>query len=102
MSPVTSQHVSLSPLTPNLSIANGRHSEVKVFKTKEIDVAKLFSKHFKLAEHAEYLDKTKVGIAVGTPNRIGKLLSDTGAPRLNVVSASTRHAYHSQLQSLCT
>lgn len=54
-------------------------SEAKAFKTKEVDVAKLFSKHFKLAEHAEYLNKTKVGIAVGTPNRIGKLLSDTGA-----------------------
>lgn len=56
-----------------------RSREVKVFKTKEIDVGKLFAKHFKLAEHAEYLAKTKVGIAVGTPNRIGKLLSETGA-----------------------
>ncbi|KAM0792266.1 hypothetical protein ACM66B_004958 [Microbotryomycetes sp. NB124-2] len=56
--------------------------EVKPFKTKEIDVGKLFAKHFKLAEHAEYLAKTKVGIAVGTPNRIGKLLSETESLKL--------------------
>lgn len=35
--------------------------------------------HFKLAEHAEYLKKTHVGLAVGTPNRIEKLLNETGA-----------------------
>lgn len=60
--------------------ANERNarSEVKPYKTKDIDVAKLFSKHFKLQEHIEYLQKTKVGIAVGTPGRIGKLFSESG------------------------
>jgi len=41
------------------------------------DIAKLFAKHFKLEEHARYLKKTRVGAAVGTPGRIGKLLTET-------------------------
>jgi len=47
------------------------------------DVAKLFAKHFKLAEHVSYLKRTKVGAAVGTPGRVGKLLCETGMPVLN-------------------
>ncbi|TFK42903.1 U3-containing 90S pre-ribosomal complex subunit-domain containing protein [Crucibulum laeve] len=43
------------------------------------EVAKLFAKHFKLAEHVTYLKQTKVGSAVGTPGRIGKLLCETDA-----------------------
>lgn len=56
----------------------------RVLKDKELrgekggDVAKLFAKHFKLAEHVTYLKRTKVGAAVGTPGRIGKLLCETG------------------------
>jgi len=42
------------------------------------DVAKLFAKHFKLSEHVSYLTRTKIGTAVGTPGRIGKLLCETG------------------------
>jgi hypothetical protein len=42
------------------------------------EVAKLFAKHFKLEEHVTYLKRTKVGAAVGTPGRIGKLLCETG------------------------
>ena len=42
------------------------------------EVAKLFAKHIKLAEHVMYLKRTKIGIAVGTPGRVGKLLGDTG------------------------
>jgi protein CMS1 len=38
----------------------------------------LFARHFKLAEHAEHLKKTKVGVAVGTPGRVSALLNDTG------------------------
>ncbi|GAA6000802.1 uncharacterized protein JCM10292_006434 [Rhodotorula paludigena] len=64
--------------------------DVKSFKTKTkdglIDVAKLFAKHFKLSEHAEYLKKTHVGIAVGTPNRIEKLLSETDSLHLTHLS----------------
>lgn len=42
------------------------------------DVAKLFAKHFKLAQHVTYLKRTKVGAAAGTPGRLGKLLNETG------------------------
>jgi len=45
---------------------------------KGAGVAKLFAKHFKLEEHVGYLKKTKIGSAVGTPGRVGKLLCDTG------------------------
>lgn len=34
------------------------------------EVAKLFSKHFKLSEHVEYMQRTRVGYAVGTPARL--------------------------------
>ncbi|BEJ16878.1 hypothetical protein CspHIS471_0602790 [Cutaneotrichosporon sp. HIS471] len=40
------------------------------------EVAKLFAKHFKLAEQVKYLAKTRVSIAVGTPARVAKLLAD--------------------------
>ena len=42
------------------------------------DVAKLFAKHFKSEEHAEYLQRTLVGVGVGTPGRLGRLLCETG------------------------
>lgn len=42
------------------------------------DVAKLFAKHFKLAQHITYLKRTKIGSAVGTPGRLGKLLDEKG------------------------
>jgi protein CMS1 len=41
-------------------------------------VAKLFARHFKLEEHVKYLKANKIGSAVGTPGRVGKLLCDTG------------------------
>lgn len=56
----------------------------RVLKNKKLqgdkggDVAKLFAKHFKLAEHVTYLKRTKIGTAVGTPGRLGKLLNETG------------------------
>ena len=62
----------------------------RVLKNKKLqgnkggDVAKLFAKHFKLAQHVTYLKRTKVGTAVGTPGRLGKLLNETG-------NASTIH-----------
>ncbi|ORY21419.1 U3-containing 90S pre-ribosomal complex subunit-domain containing protein [Naematelia encephala] len=37
-------------------------------------VAKLFAKHFKLADQVTYLSKTNVSIAVGTPARVAKLV----------------------------
>ncbi|GAA6051858.1 hypothetical protein JCM3770_005501 [Rhodotorula araucariae] len=64
--------------------------DVKSFKTKTkdglIDVAKLFAKHFKLSEHVEYMKKTHVGLAVGTPNRIEKLLNETDSLHLTHLS----------------
>ena len=47
------------------------------------DVAKLFAKHFKLAQHVTYLKRTKIGSAVGTPGRLGKLLSERGDASTN-------------------
>lgn len=49
-------------------------------------MAKLFARHFKLAEHAEYLKRTKVGVAIGTPARVGTLLSETDALSLKALS----------------
>ncbi|KAF6764856.1 U3-containing 90S pre-ribosomal complex subunit-domain containing protein [Ephemerocybe angulata] len=43
------------------------------------EIAKLFAKHFKLSEHVDYLRRTKIGAAAGTPGRIGKLLTETGS-----------------------
>ncbi|KAF5365770.1 hypothetical protein D9758_003151 [Tetrapyrgos nigripes] len=50
------------------------------------EVAKLFAKHFKLSEHVSYLKRTKVGAAVGTPGRIGKLLCETDALTISALS----------------
>ncbi|KAJ3785213.1 U3-containing 90S pre-ribosomal complex subunit-domain containing protein [Lentinula aff. detonsa] len=50
------------------------------------EVAKLFARHFKLAEHCSYLKRTKVGAAVGTPGRIGKLLLETDALTISALS----------------
>lgn len=56
----------------------------RVLKNKKLqgekgaEVAKLFAKHFKLEEHVTHLKRTKIGAAVGTPGRLGKLLNETG------------------------
>ncbi|KAF5358080.1 hypothetical protein D9756_001849 [Leucocoprinus leucothites] len=57
----------------------------RVLKDKKLrgdkggDVAKLFAKHFKLSDHVSYLKRTKIGTAVGTPGRVGKLFCETDA-----------------------
>ncbi|KAF9653047.1 hypothetical protein BDM02DRAFT_3087761 [Thelephora ganbajun] len=38
------------------------------------DVGKFFARHIKLEDHVTYLRRTKIGAAVGTPGRLGKLL----------------------------
>jgi len=53
---------------------------------KGADVAKLFAKHFKLAQHVAYLKRTKIGSAVGTPGRLGKLLNEKDALNVSVLS----------------
>jgi len=46
------------------------------FQTKESMVAKLFAKHIKLKEAVETVKKTRMGIGVGTPQRVIDLLDD--------------------------
>ena len=55
------------------------------------EVAKLFARHFKLQEHITYLNRTKVGVAVGTPARLGQLLETGTVHSLNpfITSSST-------------
>jgi protein CMS1 len=53
--------------------------------SKAGEVAKLFGKHFKLAEHKAYLEKTKVGSGVGTPGRVAKLLEGSSISPFTVV-----------------
>ncbi|PSR85719.1 U3-containing 90S pre-ribosomal complex subunit-domain containing protein [Coniella lustricola] len=50
----------------------------RTFQKKENVVAKLFAKHFKVAEQVEFLKKNRTGIAIGTPARLMALL-DEGA-----------------------
>jgi len=64
----------------------------RVLKDKKLrgekgdEVAKLFARHFKLEEHVTYLKRTRVGAAVGTPGRIGKLLCETDALTLSALT----------------
>ncbi|KIM60608.1 hypothetical protein SCLCIDRAFT_123892 [Scleroderma citrinum Foug A] len=57
----------------------------RVLKNKRLrgdkggEVAKLFARHIKLEEHVTYLRQTKIGSAVGTPGRVGKLLCEKDA-----------------------
>jgi len=64
----------------------------RVLKDKKLrgekggEVAKLFARHFKVADHIAYLRRTKVGAAVGTPGRVGKLLCETDALTVSALS----------------
>ncbi|CAK3790190.1 Hypothetical predicted protein [Lecanosticta acicola] len=49
---------------------------LRKFQTKESMVAKLFAKHIKLKEAIETVKKTRIGIGVGTPQRIIDLMED--------------------------
>ncbi|EMC98418.1 hypothetical protein BAUCODRAFT_32456 [Baudoinia panamericana UAMH 10762] len=49
---------------------------LRKFQTKDSMVAKLFAKHIKLKEAIETVKKTRMGIGVGTPQRITDLLDD--------------------------
>ena len=51
-----------------------RRSLKKFRSPGKSEVAKLFAKHFKLAEHIDYVKKTSINIAVGTPGRIKALI----------------------------
>ena len=49
---------------------------LRVFQSKDAQVAKLFAKHIKLAEAIDGAKRTRMGIGVGTPARIADLLDD--------------------------
>ncbi|KAL2269538.1 hypothetical protein VTJ83DRAFT_1722 [Remersonia thermophila] len=49
---------------------------VRKFQKKGSPVAKLFAKHFKLEEQVSFLQKTRTGIAVGTPQRLIDLIEN--------------------------
>jgi len=53
---------------------------------KSGEVAKLFARHFKLSDHEVHLKKTKVGVAVGTPNRVCALLTETDSLKLTALT----------------
>lgn len=72
--------------------------EKKLRGEKGGEVAKLFARHFKLEEHVTYLKRTKIGAAVGTPGRMGKLLCDTGEW---VIGSMGRRADGMFFQTLC-
>jgi protein CMS1 len=44
----------------------------------------LFAKHMKVPEQVNYLHMTRVSIAVGTPARIAKLITEGKHPRINI------------------
>ncbi|KAG4305993.1 hypothetical protein PORY_000903 [Pneumocystis oryctolagi] len=58
---------------------------LRCYKTKESDVAKLFAKHIKLKDHINYLSRTRLTIAVGTPGRISDLI-ENGALKVNFLN----------------
>ena len=48
---------------------------IRVFRTDDSAIAKLFAKHLKLKDSIEYVKKTKIGFGVGTPARLNDLLN---------------------------
>ncbi|KAL2439229.1 Protein CMS1 [Exophiala dermatitidis] len=54
------------------------YRELRVFNSDNTKVAKLIAKHMKLKDNVEYMQKTRVGIAIGTPGRLKDLI-DAGA-----------------------
>lgn len=61
--------------------------QTRVLKTRKLrgdkggEIAKLFARHIKLEEHTVYLKRTKIGAAVGTSGRLGKLF-ENGSSRI--------------------
>jgi hypothetical protein len=63
------------PYTVNSLPQNLTAEPLKKFQTHgKAEIAKLFARHFKLAEHIAYVKKTHMNIAVGTPGRIRGLV----------------------------
>lgn len=53
---------------------------LRKFQSKDALVAKLFAKHIKLQEAVERTRSCRIGIGVGTPQRVIDLLEDGGRP----------------------
>ncbi|WPH01617.1 Protein CMS1 [Acrodontium crateriforme] len=66
---------------------------LRQFQTKEGMVAKLFAKHIKLKEAIETVEKTRINIGVGTPQRIIDLL-DNGALKISSLERIVIDASH--------
>ena len=49
---------------------------VRKFQSNDNAVAKLFAKHIKLKEQVEYCKKYRIGIGVGTPERVFTLIKE--------------------------
>ncbi|KKY17644.1 hypothetical protein UCRPC4_g05448 [Phaeomoniella chlamydospora] len=58
-----------------LSTVNTVNRALREFQTKDAMVAKLFAKHIKLDEAIKTVQKSRIGIGIGTPARIKDLLS---------------------------
>ncbi|KAF2157379.1 hypothetical protein K461DRAFT_284020 [Myriangium duriaei CBS 260.36] len=66
---------------------------LRKFQTKEAKVEKLFAKHIKLKEAIDSVKKSRIGIGVGTPQRIADLLED-GALRFKHIRKIVVDASH--------
>ncbi|KXH34140.1 hypothetical protein CSIM01_07142 [Colletotrichum simmondsii] len=66
---------------------------VRKFQGKESTVSKLFAKHMKVDEQVQFLQKTRTGIAVGTPARLMELV-DNGALKLDKLQRLVVDASH--------
>lgn len=66
--------VEASPHTLIVTAAAARATDlvrgVRKLGSEQNKIAKLFAKHMKLKENLEYVQKTRFGIGVGTPNRV--------------------------------
>lgn len=69
-----------SPHTLVIAAAGLRAADLtralRVYQTKDSMVAKLFAKHIKLKDVSKTLSETRIGIGVGTPQRIKDLIDN--------------------------
>ncbi|CAD0099635.1 unnamed protein product, partial [Aureobasidium mustum] len=61
---------------------------LRKFQTKESLIAKLFAKHIKLQEAIKMVKESKIGMGVGTPQRLIDLFDDAGRLERIIIDAS--------------
>lgn len=72
-------------MTVHIGVSISSFLQTRVLKTRTLrgdrggEIAKLFARHIKLDEHVTYLKRTKIGAAVGTSGRLGKLFENGGS-----------------------